>query len=357
MNAALISLGSTSSQWTAEAMKVHYDEVDSLNLKELEVKLGPEAGVYHNGIPIKKYDCVYIKGSFRYAHLLGAMSSLLHGHCYLPIQPRAYTIVHNKLLTHLELQRNNIPMPRTYISPTIKEAKVLLKTVNYPIVMKFPQGTQGKGVMFAESEGSASSMLDALGALNQPFIIQEYVESGNVDIRAFVIGDRVVASMIRVAKGDENRANMHAGGEGKPYDLDRQERQVAIQTARALGTEICGVDLLKGPKGPLVIEANISPGLQGITAVTKTDIASKVAKYLFEKTKELTTASKKSEAARILDEKLQSKQQIITNLTFKGDRIVLPEIITKITGFEEKADYTIKAEKGKVEIEEFKVGK
>ena len=358
MKAALISLGSKSSEWTLEAMKKYFKEVDMLNLKNIEVSLGAEAGIFHKGEPLPAYDCVYAKGSFRYSNLLRGISNLLHGTCYMPIDPKAFTIVHNKLLTHLELQRQKIAMPRTYISSTIDAARALLKNINYPIVMKFPEGTQGKGVMFADSFASASSMLDALGALKQPFIIQEYIESGDVDIRAFVVGDRVVASMMRVAESSERRANIHVGGEGKPYELDRQEKKIAVETAKAIGAEICGVDLLRGPKGPLVLEANISPGLQGISAVTGVNVGEKIAKFLFDKASEFSSAKKKIETENIMKEKLFEKgKEIITNLTLRGERVVLPEMVTRITGFNEKADYVIKAEKGKLVVEEFKVKK
>lgn len=357
MKAAIISLGSVSSQWTAQAMKKYFDEVDMLHVKEMDVKLGADAGVYHNGIPLKKYDCVFVKGSFRYANLLRAITTLLKGKCYLASVPHAFTIVHNKLLTHLELQKHNIPMPRTYVLPSTKEAKAFLKMISYPIVMKFPEGTQGKGVMIAESEAGASAMLDAFGVLKQPFIIQEYIDSGDADIRAFVVGDKVVASMMRVAKKGEMRGNIHAGGKGKPYDLDRQERKVALEAARVLGTSVCGIDMLHGPKGPLVIEANISPGLQGITAVSGVNVADKIAHFLFEEAKKFTGSYNKTEAEKILSEKLvdNNGKELITNLTFKGDRIVLPSIVTKATGFKEDADYSIKTEKGKLVIEEFKV--
>ena len=357
MKAAVISLGSVSSQWTAEAMKKYFDEVDMLHIKAMDVKLGADAGVYHNATPMKNYDCVLVKGSFRYANLLRAISTLLKGKCYIPIVPHAFTSVHNKLLTHLELQRHNIPMPRTYILPSTKEAKIFLETSSYPIVMKFPEGTQGKGVMLAESQASASAMLDALGALRQPFIIQEYIESGDVDIRAFVVGDKIAASMMRVAKKGEIRGNIHAGGTGKMYELDRQERKVALEASRVLGAGICGIDMLHGPKGPLVIEANISPGLQGITAVTGVDVADKIARFLFDEAKKFSQVQNKSEAEKILSEKLvdANDKELITNLTFKGDRIVLPGVVTKATGFKEDADYSIKTEKGKLVIEEFKV--
>jgi len=356
MRAAIISQGSKSSEWTATAMKKHFKEVHTINIKDIEVSLGEVGEVLYKGEPLLAYDCIFAKGSFRYANLLQSITSLLYKNSYMPIQPRAFTIVHNKLLTHIELQRNNIPTPKTYVSPTTEAAKVLLKKINYPIVMKFPAGTQGKGVMFADSYASASSLLDALGALKQPFIIQEFIESGNVDVRVLVVGEKVVASMMRKAESAERRANIHAGGEGKSCELDRQAKKIAINTARALGAEVCGVDLLEGPKGPLVLEANISPGLQGITAATKIDIAGKIAKYLADKTKEFTSAKKKIGAEKILTEKIgkADSKEIIITLDFRGERLFLPEIMTKITKFNERDNYTIKAQKGKLSIEEFK---
>lgn len=356
MKAAIISQGSKSSKWTAEAMKKYFKEVDLVNIKDIEVNLGGEGEVLYEGKPLKEYDCIYAKGSFRYANLLQSIISILFKNTYSPIQPRTFTIAHNKLLTHLELQKNKIPTPKTYVSPTLEAARVILKKINYPIVMKFPSGTQGKGVMFADSYASASSLLDALGALKQPFIIQEYIESGNMDIRAFVVGDKVVASMIRKAEAAERRANIHAGGEGKSIELDRQAKKIAINAARAIGAEICGVDMLEGPKGPLVLEINLSPGLQGITAATKIDVASKIAKFLSGKAKEFTSAQKKTGAEKILSEKIgkAESKEIITTLDFRGERVLLPEIVSKITEFNERDNYTIKAEKGKLRIEEFK---
>ncbi|HLD33747.1 MAG TPA: RimK family alpha-L-glutamate ligase [Candidatus Nanoarchaeia archaeon] len=354
MKAALISLGSKSSEWTAEAMRKYFTEVDMIPLKEMEAKIGPEAGVYHNGEPIKKYDCMYIKGSFRYANLLQAISSLLYDKCYMPIEPHAFSIVHNKLLTHLELQKYNIPMPRTYVAAGTKEAKKLLDQIQYPIVMKMPEGTQGKGVMIADSRASASSMLDALGALKQPFILQEFLDSGDVDIRAFVVGNEVVASMMRVAKRGESRANLHAGGKGKAYTLGAEEKKIAIKAAEALGAEICGVDMLQGAKGPVIIEANVSPGLQGITKATGIDSADKIAKYLYDQTKKRFDSKTNNAAQKMLNENAASeKNEIITNLTVRGEHIVLPSIVTKLTGFNGDDDYTIKAEKGRLMIEDF----
>jgi len=185
MKAALISLGSKSSLMTGEALKKYFDQVEVLELKKIEIRLGKESGIFYEGKALDNYDCVYVKGSFRYAHLLCSIASMLEGKVsYMPLPASTFTTVHNKLLTHLILQQQNIPMPRTYLSSTTETAKELLKRVNYPIVMKFPEGTQGKGVMFADSISSASSLLDALGALNQPFIIQEYIDTSGTETKS-----------------------------------------------------------------------------------------------------------------------------------------------------------------------------
>jgi len=361
MKAALISLRSKSSEMTLEAMRNYFDEVDDLDIRELEVNLGvKELELLYRGAPIKKYDCVYAKGSFRYAPLLASASSILEMKgVYLPIEARSFTVSHDKLLTHIELQKNNIPMPKTYISSTPEAAKGILERLNYPVIMKFPQGTQGKGVMIADSFAGASSMLDALSALKQPFIMQEYVETGGVDTRAIVVGDRVVASMKRKAAGEEKRANIHAGGIGEACELDSHTKKIAVETAKAVGAEICGVDILESAKGPSVIEVNISPGLQGITGATKINVADKIAKYLYERTKAIKEGKKEEGAKKIMNELGVDKpgQEIITTLDFRGKRILLPEMITNITKFTSNQDYSVEAREGRLRIKKFEIGK
>ena len=240
-------------------------------------------------------------------------------------------------------------MPQTYVSPNIAEAKYLLKRVNYPIVMKFPHGTQGKGVMFADSESSAASVLDALGALNQPFIIQEYIESGGTDVRVIVVGDRAIAAMRRRAMTNEKRANIHAGGSGEMVVLTDKISTLAVQTAKALKADICGVDILEGPRGAMVIEANISPGLQGISKVVPVDIADAIAKHMFEQ------ASKNVQPKSVLKElnldEISGDKELMTNLKIRADQIVLPPVAKRVSGFRETDDVLIKLNKNKISIE------
>ena len=359
MKSALMSLGSKSSVMTLQAMKKYFDAVDDINIKNLEVTLGKDLSILYNGKHLKKYDCVYAKGSFRYAPLLRSITTALYSSTYMPIRPNTFTIGHDKLLTHLALQYYKVPMPDTYVVSSMEAAKKILKQVKYPIILKFPHGTQGKGVMFAESFATASSMLDTIETLKNPFLIQEYIETESSDIRAIVVGDKVIAAMKRKAVREEKRANIHAGGKGEPIVLDTYSKKVAVNAAKSIGADICAVDILESVKGPMVIEANLSPGLQGITSVTKIDVADKIAKYLYEKTKEFVEKGKKIETTKMfadLEVSTASKngeQQIVTNLDFRSERILLPKIISKLSKFDESDEVVIKARKGKITLEKY----
>jgi len=359
MKAGLISQGSVSSKWTLEKMKKYFEIVEMINIKSIEVKMSvKKLEVLYEGKPLEDYDCVYAKGSFRYAPLLRSITLAFYEKMYMPIKPNSFTIGHDKLLTHLALQHNKISMPDTYLASSPEAAKKLLSEVNYPIVLKFPHGTQGKGVMFADSFASASSMLDALETLRQPFLIQEYLETGGVDVRAFVIGTNVVAATKRKAIIGEKRANIHAGAKGEAYVLDSNAKKIAVNAAKAIGAEICAVDMLESHRGPEVLEVNLSPGLQGITKATEIDVADKIAKFLFDKSKEFKEKGKIDQTDKIMKE-LESKaekdamQQIVTNLDFRSDRILLPKLVTQITKFDEKDEFVVKVQKGKVVIEKY----
>lgn len=359
MKAALISLGSVSSKWTAEAMRKYFEEVDEIDIRYIEVTVGREGTkVLYKGENLGEYDCIFGKGSFRYAELMAAITSIYYDKCYMPIKQKSFTIVHDKLLTHLELQKHNIPMPLTYISATVSAARVILKRVNYPIIMKFPKGTQGKGVMVADSYAGASSILDALQSLRQPFIIQEYIETDGSDIRVMVAGDKVIGSMVRKSSNDEKRSNIHAGGKGEATTLDSHTKKIAIDTARVLGGSICGVDILESHRGPLVIEANISPGLQGITKATNINIADKMAKFLYINTKEYLEKKKQKHTDKIMGDlgisnNKEDSKQLITTLDLRGNRLLLPQIMTNITKFNDQEEVVIEAKKGELKITKF----
>ncbi len=348
MKAALISIGSITSKLLLDEMSKLFEKVDYIDLKKIDVCVtGKDIGIYYEGKKLKDYDCVYARGSFKYASLLRGISTLIRK-SYNPLKPSSYTIAHDKLLTHMKLQDSDIPQPTTYLAGNAEVARDILKRITFPIVIKMPAGTHGKGVMIADSYESASSMLDVLALLRQQFIIQEFINTDGKDVRAIVVGDKVVAAMQRQAVTGEVRANIHAGGTGTRIELDAKTKKIAIETAKVLGAEVCAVDILPSSKGPLVLEVNVSPGLQGITEATKVNVASKIAKYLYDRTKDRQEKGGK----KVLKETLSSEQQIVTELDFRGDRILLPKLASLAAKFKEKKDVVIIAKKGKIIIEE-----
>ncbi|MBW2971338.1 ATP-grasp domain-containing protein, partial [Candidatus Woesearchaeota archaeon] len=243
-------------------------------------------------------------------------------------------------------------------------AKELLKDVKFPVILKFPQGTQGKGVLFVESFAAAASTLDALSVLNQPVIIQDYIETGGVDLRVIVTGDKVAAAMKRIAVFGEKRANIHAGGKGEAFIPDERTKRVALNTAKAIGADICAVDMLESVKGPVVIEVNLSPGLQGITKATGINVAEKLASYMHDRTREYIAQKKASvKTADILkDVGVAAAEdgrinEIIGNLDLRGQRLLLPETVSKMTKFTDKGEYIIKFKDGELCIKRMKAWK
>ncbi|MBI5065423.1 RimK family alpha-L-glutamate ligase [Candidatus Woesearchaeota archaeon] len=354
MKAAVISMGSVSSQWIVDKLKAYFDVVDDFKIKDFEVQLtGKELSILYKGKEFGSYDCIYAKGSFRYSNVLRSITNASNKNVYMPIKEDAFGIGHNKILTYLALQQNKIPIPKTYIAASVSAAKKILKDIKYPVIMKLPSGTHGVGVMISDSYESASSMIDTLIALKQPFLIQEYIETGGSDVRAFVVGDKVIASMKRQAASGEKRSNIHAGGSAKPIELSEKTKAIAIKAAKVLGCDICGVDLLETPSGPKVLEVNLSPGLQGITKATEIDIPEKIAKFLYEKTKEMKSKKVSEEQESMMKELTEEEQELVTQIEYRGERILLPTVVSKISKFDENDDVVIKSSKGNITIKKY----
>lgn len=362
MKLAIISLESVSSKMIQEEAKAFFDQVDSVNLKELDIQVDSKTTtvLYKNKI-LDDYDCIYVRGSYKYATLLRSISRALQDKAYMPIKPEAFTIGHNKFLTQIELQKKKVPMPTTYITATTEGAKKLVENVSYPIILKVPGGTHGKGVMFADSINSAKSVLDALDVFNQPYIIQEYIETNATDIRAIVAGDKVIAAMKRKATKEDLRANIHAGGTGQAFVPDYDTEQIAIKAAKSVGADVCAVDLLEG-KEPMVIEVNLSPGLQGITKATKKNVAQIICKKLAEQTKEFLIEKQKIVESQLTPEEEVKKQkgktkEILTSLDIRAGMIKLPKIVADLTNFKPDDEVVLKMEKGKLIIERHHITK
>ncbi len=180
------------------------------------------------------------------------------------------------------LARKGLPMPMTGFAQSPDNTEDLIHIVGgAPLVIKLLEGTQGKGVILADSHQSAVSIINAFKGMPANILVQEFIEeSRGSDIRCFVIGDKVVAAIKRQAKPGEFRANVHQGGVATKIKLSPQERSIAIAAAKVMGLKVAGVDLVRSDQGPLILEINSSPGLEAIEKTTHVNIAGKIISYI-----------------------------------------------------------------------------
>lgn len=188
----------------------------------------------------------------------------------------------DKLRSLQLLSRKGIGMPITGFAHAPDDVQDLIKMVGgAPLVIKLLEGTQGIGVVLAETEQAAESVVQAFMGLKVNILVQEYIkEAGGADIRCFVIGDKVVATMKRQAKPGEFRSNLHRGGTASLIRITPEERSIAVRAARITGLNVAGVDLLRSNHGSVVMEVNSSPGLEGIEGATEKDIAGMIIKFI-----------------------------------------------------------------------------
>ena len=180
------------------------------------------------------------------------------------------------------LSRKGLGMPVTGFAHDVHNTRQLIKLVGgAPVVVKLMEGTQGRGVVLAETVKAAESVIEAFTELKADFLVQEFIkEAGGSDVRCFVIGNRVVAAMERISQPGEFRSNLHRGGSAQLTKLTPQERRTAVKAAQTMGLDVAGVDILRSSRGPLVLEVNSSPGLRGIEEATGVNVAGKIIKYI-----------------------------------------------------------------------------
>jgi ribosomal protein S6--L-glutamate ligase len=194
----------------------------------------------------------------------------------------AITRARDKLRALQLLARRGVGLPATAFAHSPGDTDGVIGLVGgAPLVVKLVEGTQGQGVVLAENRPAARSVIDAFRGLDAYFLVQQFVaEAGNADIRVLVVGGKVVASMRRIAKPGDFRANLHRGGRAEPVQLSRDERRAAERAARIMGLNVAGVDLLRTPQGPMVIEVNASPGLEGIETTSGVDVAGHIIEFV-----------------------------------------------------------------------------
>jgi len=201
---------------------------------------------------------------------------------FTAVESQALVRSRDKLRSLQILSRAGLGLPKTVFSNYSRDVGAIIdKAGGAPVVIKLLEGTQGLGVVLADNRNSAESILEAFNGLQARVIVQEFIkEAKGADIRAFVVDGVVVGAMKRQGKEGEFRSNLHRGGTANIIELTDEEENAAIKAARVMGLGVAGVDMLQSSRGPLILEVNSSPGLEGIEAATGKDIAGKIIKYV-----------------------------------------------------------------------------
>jgi ribosomal protein S6--L-glutamate ligase len=247
---------------------------------------GGKPTIIYKGKPLKNIDAVIPRiGNSMTSFGCAVVRQFELMKIYTPIKSQAILRSRDKLRSMQVLSKSGIDIPKTVFAKNPAQVNELIHMVGGPpVIIKLLEGTQGVGVVLAETIKAAKSTIEAFYGLKANFLIQEFIaESKGADIRAFVIGNKVVAAMKRQGLEGDFRSNLHRGGEGYMIELTAQEEETAIAAAKALGVKIAGVDLLQSERGPLVMEVNSSPGLQGIEKTSGLDIASMIIQYMEDK--------------------------------------------------------------------------
>lgn len=273
-----------SSKRLAEVGRERGHIVDVINTSRCYMKIEAKAPeIHYDGKTLPFYDAVIPRigaSMTNYGMAVLRQFEAMGAWCLNP--PEAIGASRDKLLAHQLLSQAGIAMPVTAFAHSPKDTKDLVGLAgSSPVVLKLLSSTQGRGVVLAETKKAAESLVDAFRGLDANFLVQEFVkEAAGADVRCLVIGGRVVAAMKRQAQEGEFRSNLHRGGEATAIKLTPAEKRIAVAAAKRLGLNFAGVDILQSKNGPVVLEVNSSPGLEGIEMATGKNVAGKVFRLL-----------------------------------------------------------------------------
>jgi ribosomal protein S6--L-glutamate ligase len=242
-----------------------------------------EPAVWYQGTKLQSFDAIIPRIGASITHYgLAVIRQFEMQGVYCLTESIALGRSRDKLRALQLLSRRGIGMPATAFAFYTDSTRDLISRVGgVPVVVKLLEGTQGRGVVLAETQKAAESVIDAFRELKAHFLVQEFIrEAGGADVRCFVIGGKVVASIKRTAPEGEFRSNLHCGGVATLTRLSKEETTTAIRCARLLGLHVAGVDILRSNRGPLVMEVNSSPGLEGVETATGKDIAGMIIDYI-----------------------------------------------------------------------------
>lgn len=279
-----------------EAAEERGHTIDIINTLQCYMNIAsrrPE--IFYNGEKLPKYDAVIprIGASVTFYGLAVLRQFEMMG--VFPLNESvAIGRSRDKLRSMQLLARDGVGLPVTTFAHDPKQTEEVLKLAGgSPLVIKLLEGTQGIGVVLADTDRSAKSVVEAFRGAGVNILVQEFIkEAGGTDIRALVIGNKVVAAMQRTGAEGEFRSNLHRGGRAQAIKISSVERATALKAARSMGLNVCGVDMLRANHGPVVMEVNSSPGLEGVEAATGIDIAGQIIDFLASRAKPGKTQTK-----------------------------------------------------------------
>ncbi|MBR2864297.1 RimK family alpha-L-glutamate ligase [Candidatus Saccharibacteria bacterium] len=287
MKIAILSNGNAnySTKRLVEEARNHGHDVKVIKYKNCYLSLDEKhPNVYYHGEKLEGYDAIIPRISNNMTRYGCAIVRQFEMQGLWTLSSSiAITRARDKLRAAQILTKAGVDTPKTLVSRNSADIDDLLEQIGLPVIIKLASGTHGNGVVLAETKKAAKSVLQAFYIYNEDgtnIILQEFIEeSAGTDIRAFVVGSKVVASMKRQSVSDDFRSNLHKGGEGSTIKLTDEEKKVAVQAAKAMGLHVAGVDLMRSARGPLVLEVNASPGF-GIEKVTGRNVAEKIIEYV-----------------------------------------------------------------------------
>jgi ribosomal protein S6--L-glutamate ligase len=275
---------SYSTQRLLEAGVTDGHEVEILDTMRMAIDLsGDEPNLLYRGIPVHQVDAVLprIGTSITY-YGMAVVRQFEQMDVYTPNGANGIANSRDKLRAYQILSRHAIGMPATtFVRDRADVLPAIERVGGAPVIIKLLEGTQGIGVILAPEVRVAETIIETLQSTRQNVLIQQFVaESRSRDIRALVVGDQVVAAMRRIGRDDDFRSNVHRGGRVEPVTLDEEAKDVAVRAAHIMGLRVAGVDLLESDDGPLVMEVNSSPGLEGIESATGLDVAGAIIEHI-----------------------------------------------------------------------------
>lgn len=287
MNIAILSNGNAnySTKRLVEEAEKRGHQAKVVKYKNCYMSLDEKhTNIFYKGKELPHYDAVIPRiANYMTRYGCAIVRQLEMQGAWMASSSIAITRARDKLRSQQILTKAGVDTPKTLVSRNTTDIDDLLDQIGLPVIIKLATSTHGNGVVLAETKKAAKSALQAFYLYNEDgtnILLQEYIkESAGVDIRALVVGSRVVASMKRQSLDDDFRSNLHKGGGGVSIKLTPEERRIVVRAAKAMGLHIAGVDLMRSNRGPLVLEVNASPGF-GIEKVTGRDVAGKIIEYV-----------------------------------------------------------------------------